>query len=270
MKSNLRSVLLNQLANRLGYFVAPRTPPEPLAALIRRFRPVETAFPLIRLGPEGDGGYLVPDDLQNLVACFSPGVGQLSGFEADCLERGIPVFLADGTVAGPSLPLPGAVFTRKNLGLSETETEMGLDRWVSESAPPEGDLMLQMDIEGDEWAVLASASDALLRRMRVIVVEFHRLDQLWHAQFFRVASSVLLRLLQYHHCVHLHPNNNRAPFVMNGLIIPHIMEFTFLRRDRAPALQHRQNFPHPLDRDNLDRPKVPLPRTWYADDGWMG
>ena len=29
---------------------------------------------LIRIGSKNDGGYLVPDDLKNINACFSPGV----------------------------------------------------------------------------------------------------------------------------------------------------------------------------------------------------
>lgn len=36
---------------------------------------------LIRLGPNGDGGYLVPDDLTGIEACFSPGVCATSEFE---------------------------------------------------------------------------------------------------------------------------------------------------------------------------------------------
>ena len=36
---------------------------------------------LIRLGNDGDGGYLVPDDLNGIEACFSPGVAGNVNFE---------------------------------------------------------------------------------------------------------------------------------------------------------------------------------------------
>ena len=42
--------------------------------LIEEIRPDTTDKPLIRLGSEADGGYLVPDDLEGIVACFSPDV----------------------------------------------------------------------------------------------------------------------------------------------------------------------------------------------------
>ena len=71
------------------------TPRNDVESLIRRLHPRMTDKGLIRLGPAGDGGYLVPDDLDGIEACFSPGVGDLVGFERDCLARGMRVFMAD-------------------------------------------------------------------------------------------------------------------------------------------------------------------------------
>ena len=55
-----------------------------------------------RLGPDGDGGYLVPDDLAGIEYTFSPGVSTESGFEAALAARGQRVFLADYSVDGPA------------------------------------------------------------------------------------------------------------------------------------------------------------------------
>ena len=44
-------------------------------------RPVTTEFELMRVGSEEDGGYLIPDDLQGVVALFSPGVAKSATFE---------------------------------------------------------------------------------------------------------------------------------------------------------------------------------------------
>jgi hypothetical protein len=51
-----------------------------LRDLLTRVRPVKTNFDLIRLGSKNDGGYLVPDDLDGIVACFSPGVSRIANF----------------------------------------------------------------------------------------------------------------------------------------------------------------------------------------------
>ena len=40
-------------------------------------------YKLIRLGGRGDGAYLIPDDLENIQACFSPGVCNSKFFEDD-------------------------------------------------------------------------------------------------------------------------------------------------------------------------------------------
>jgi hypothetical protein len=49
---------------------------------------------MIRLGREADGGYLVPDDLSGIVACFSPGVDVIAAFELDLQRRQTPRLMA--------------------------------------------------------------------------------------------------------------------------------------------------------------------------------
>jgi hypothetical protein len=47
---------------------------ERFLGLVRLMRPIESGHPLVRLGGPKDGGYLVPDDLDGIAFCFSPGV----------------------------------------------------------------------------------------------------------------------------------------------------------------------------------------------------
>jgi hypothetical protein len=141
---------------------------------------------------------------------------------------------------------------------------MTLDDWVTASLPEStSDLLLQIDVEGCEYEVFLSASDALLRRFRIIVVEFHFLDHLWNEHFFRIARPVFDKLLQTHACVHIHPNNSAGVLQKGGLAIPPVMEFTFHRRDRLGNPVPRSDFPCPLDRDNRPHATVPLPACWY-------
>lgn len=234
-------------------------------ALIQTLRPVMPPAGLVRLGPPRDGGYLVPDDLEGLVACFSPGVGQQSGFEWDCAERGMQVHLADHSVPGPAERHERFHFTRKHLGVLTTDSSMTLDDWVNHSGvDAEGDLMLQIDIEGSEYEVFLGASDALMRRFRIIVAEFHAVDQLWNAPFFNLASRAFAKILQTHGCVHLHPNNHCGATTRQGVTIPEVMEMTFLRRDRMKSPEFGESLPHPLDQGNRDHPDVVLSRHWFG------
>lgn len=250
---------------KIGLFPTKLTKPADIAGLIARLRPISTEIGLIRLGPEKDGGYLVPDDLAGIEACFSPGVSDSSDFELACAQKGMKVFLADHSVDGPATRHESFHFTKKFVGATTSDSFMTMDDWVK-SAPiaSDSDLLLQMDIEGYEYETLLSMPDDLLKRFRVIVVEFHRVHHLWSAPFFRLAAAAFGKLLQTHSCVHLHPNNCRSSIYMRGLEIPRVMEFTFFRNDRFKTHSYARNFPHPLDRDNTIKPPLVLPACWYG------
>lgn len=238
-----------------------------LGPFISRFKPVETEHPLIRLGGDGDGGYLVPDDLAGIQRCFSPGVGPTSAFEHSLLERGIPCHLADGTIDGPSFTHPLMTFERVNLGSQTAEGVVTLSEWVNRhAAPEENDLLLQMDIEGGEYPVLATTDPSVLRRFRIIVMELHQLDELTHLNggvFNRRIHRCISPLLDDFAVVHIHPNNCARVSHVAHYAVSRVMEFTLLRRDRITRSRPARVFPHPLDQPNgRDRPNRVLPACW--------
>lgn len=242
-----------------------RTDQRNLLSLLEKLTPVSFGGDLIRLGPRGDGGYLVPDMLEKIDACFSPGVNKISRFEADCADRGMKVFLADASVDAPAESHRLFHFTKKYIGVTTNDRFMTLDDWIETSSPDSAhDLMLQIDIEGFEYEVFLNASDRLMRRFKIIVAEFHRLHELWNKPFFELASRVFEKLLQTHACVHNHPNNRSKSLITGDVEIPMLTELTFLRRDCVKDPRPLSSFPHPLDCDNVaSRPTLTLPRSWY-------
>ena len=233
--------------------------------LIERLHPVVTDKKLIRIGGEGDGGYLVPDDLGDIAAAFSPGVGRAATFEAALLTRGIPCYLTDASIAAPPIADTLVHFERKFLGVVNDDATVTLDAWVKTCAPPNGDLILQMDIDGAEWLVFLNVSDEVLKRFRIIVVELHSLERLFDKTGYELMSAALVRLLRHFHVVHNHPNNVARPLKAKGITIPRLLEVTFLRQDRAHIIGYANRFPHPLDRKNVpDRSDLFLPADWYC------
>ena len=265
MKELLERVATNIFASG-GIYPAKLTDPGALRSLVRSLAPVRPGRELIRLGPDGDGGYLVPDDLDGIEACFSPGVSSVSGFEKECAERGMEVFLADKTVDGPAEAHPRFRFVKKHVGAATSGDIISLEEWVEGSLPDShSELLLQMDIEAAEYETLLAAPERLLRRFRILVIEFHWLNHLWGKQFFQLASSAFRKLLLTHTCVHIHPNNCCGSLKGGGLDIPKVAEFTFLRNDRVTGRSHATQFPHPLDRDNTaEKPPLPLPACWIG------
>jgi hypothetical protein len=245
------------------YYTAGPTSRDTLFSFISSLCPVRVERGLIRLGALADGGYLVPNDLDGIAACFSPGVAFDATFEQAVLARGIPCYLADPSVSGAPISHPLIDFTRAFLGLWNDEHTVTLDHWINTKLPQPGDLLLQMDIEGSEWPIMLNVSDDLLRRFRIIVVELHGLDHLTHKFGFRLISAAIQRLLKHFMVVHLHPNNFAPSVVAEGLEIPVVLEMTLLRRDRALPTGYAQ-FPHPLDvKNNPHGRDLALTPPWY-------
>ena len=234
-------------------------------ALIEQLKPVAIQRPLIRVGGDDDGGYLLPDDLEGITACVSPGVSTEVSFDLAMAKRGCEIFMADASVAGPPIDHPRFHFVQKFVDVFEGEQTLRLDTLCAAiGAEHSGDRLLQMDIEGAEFRVLLDASDETLKSFRIIAIEFHHLTRMF-AQFpFTMIRATFQKLLRFHHVVHIHPNNVCGPTVRGNVSIPPVMEFTFYRKDRAKLDPTRRvTLPHPLDRDNVQGiSTVPLPGCW--------
>jgi hypothetical protein len=264
-RKTLRAVGVRLVAGGLGMHAAPRTSKSSVQSLMQALRPRDAGIELIRIGPDGDGGYLVPNDLGGIAEAFSPGVSTESGFEAELAERGMRVFLADYSVDGPAVAHPRFVFDKRFVGCLTDERYVTLDDWcATKVGASDTDLLLQMDIEGAEYETLLAASPALLARFRIMIIEFHWLPELWSQPFFAIAARAFHKLLATHAVVHIHPNNCCGSVKSGGLEIPRIAEFTLLRRDRLRATGYATTFPHPLDRPNVAKQPLDLPRCWYT------
>jgi hypothetical protein len=230
--------------------------------------PVGCSRPLIRVGGDGDGAYLLPDHLAGIDACFSPGVADCIELERELAElHGITCFLCDGSVDGEGLDLvPGLHhFQRRWLGSHDNETTLSLDAWVLGSTHHDSrDLLLQMDIEGAEYSCLLAASDSVLARFRIVVIELHWLARLASARFLNSRFLPVLRKLQRHFdCVHAHANNCCGTTTLCGVEVPNVIELSFYRREfNQPPLQPPR-LPHPLDVLNVSaNPPLPLGAPW--------
>lgn len=229
-------------------------------------QPFKTNIPLIRVGSNHDGGYLIPDDLTGLGAIFSPGVAQSSDFEAFFLSRGLRCYLADNSVAGPPIQNENISFVKKHLGLWESDSEMTLEYWVRINIPETADLLLQMDIEGSEWAVLAHTPDDILKQFRIVVVEFHDIQKIFNVDGLASATKVFEKLLRFFEVVHVHPNNGGGYIRFRGKNIPRVIEVTFIRKDRVFNRELIRAFPHNLDSPNLPLlPDIPLSSSLFLN-----
>jgi hypothetical protein len=269
-ESRFKYVFVSAFLNA-GLSIAKQTNRSAVLDLISELHPVTFDTPMIRLGANGDGGYLLPDDLKGIEACFSPGVDDRVSFEQDLIARGIPCHLADASVTTSPLEITSgqsktqSSFIRKFIGVFNDAQTITIDDWINEYSPGSNDLLLQMDIEGSEWPVLLNVAEATLRRFRIIVLEAHDLERIMDKHAFLIISSVFRRLLQYFDVVHIHPNNYAGSVRCGSLVIPRALELTFCRKDRLSSSGYATTFPHPLDvKNDPNRPDVLLPHHWFG------
>lgn len=263
----IKYILIEHPFAKRKKFITKITPTDELKQLLEMLYPINCEKGLIRLGPKNDGGYLVPDDLVGIEACFSPGVSTVSGFEKDCANRNIKVFLADASVNAPAENDDLFDFIPMFIGSMNNENYLTLDRWVNSKVPDTSkELLLQMDIERAEYEVFHSLSEETISRFKIMVIEFHDLDEIFNYPFFKVISRVFKKILQTHHCVHIHPNNITNKNKLNGIETVQAMEFTFYKKECIGEIKHQSSFPHKLDSDNSPKqPTISLPKSWHKN-----
>lgn len=261
----LKDTLL-RIARERGVFIGRTTENAKVQQVISQLRPRGFTGSLKRIGPNRDGGYLVPDDLEGISACISPGVSFESGFDLDIANRNIPVFMMDASVDGPAVKHDNFNFYQTFLGPRTESNFVTIDDFYNREISPNhpGDLLLQMDIEGAEWDVVATISDALLKRFRIMVLELHDLGAVFDRFAVGRIHLALSRLSKFHEVVHLHPNNIISSVKCKNVEIPRLLEVTYYRKDRSNFYDDlNMKFPNALDYLNVPSNKpVDVPRAW--------
>ena len=250
-----------------GFVAGPLVDKQRVVDLIKTLQPWDTDLELIRLGPNKDGGYLVPNDLKNIEACFSPGVGNEIGFEKACLENNMKIYLADATVGEPDLNGTKFNFIKKNIGVISNNNNITIDDWINSSKlKKDSDLLLQMDIEGSEYEVLIETSIETLSRFRAIIIEFHGLNNLFEQFYLKVIASIFNKLGTHFSIAHCHPNNCCGEVKVENITVPRVLEITFIRNDRIKYVSEMNPFtlPHHLDEKNIKKnPDLIMPEIWW-------
>ena len=234
---------------------------------IKYMVPVGSSKPLIRIGGDSDGAYLLPDDLDGIDACFSPGTSYTTKFE-DELARDYKIksFLSDASVEEKSLNLLKEYhfFQKKWINDFNDKNTTTLSSWInSANLSKSKNLILQMDIEGAEYNTLLNTSRSCLSQFRILLIEFHQLNRLKNERFLnQIFTPIMERILSQFDCVHAHANNCKPSVKLSKFYIPPVIELTFYRKDCNQG-EKKKFIPHPLDIINVDnKPPLLLGKPW--------
>jgi hypothetical protein len=245
------AIAKNQLGDNLARIlsITDRSSVASVKELLSSFSPFELEGGLTRVGPMGDGGYLVPAQAFDIDALLSPGVAGSVDFELEYANNSINCFLIDASVDGPPKGHQRFNFQKKFLGPRTEGVFISLEDWLVQSEVSGSNLALQMDIEGAEFEVITSTPDDLWKRFKYIAIEFHDMHLIWEKNRFDLVASAMAKLNKTHFICHLHANNYGLPVIFEEVQLSTSLEITFARRSSYRILGPAP-LPHRLDSPN--------------------
>lgn len=252
-----RGILLNR--------VVPR---DEIEKFFSRFRDNYVSVEMVRIGGDGDGGYLLPNIFNSVTHCFSPGVDYTAKFEGELSSKyGIKSFMADASVSSAPFDDENFEFTQKFLGNRTNGNFVTLSDWMHDSIGSETcNMILQMDIEDGEYDVLTFETAETLGRFSTMVIEFHDLQNIFERHFLQMISSIFEKIYQNFSICHVHPNNCCGIANLNGVDVPRVIEVSFVRNDLIDSFKCDSEviLPHALDRKNVKKNKdITMPEVWW-------
>jgi hypothetical protein len=259
----LFNLLSRGLEKRLDHEIVPGTTLENHQQILQLLIPVNNNVELIRIGSSTDGGYLLPNDLSGVQMCVSPGVAESWGFELELLSKyQIKSLMIDASIETPKLH-QGLEFHKLWLGPANDKSTVSMNSIIrSQIELGNDELLLQMDIEGAEYASLMATDLELLSKFRIAVIEFHDLE-MWkiNSYFSKVVLPLFAKLTELFDIVHLHPNNGGLNFNWHGVKHPSGIEVTFHRKDRANGYSGIRDLPNKLDSvSSVNHPDIQFPK----------
>ena len=242
-------------------------------------KPKPSPYPLIRIGNGSDGSYLVPNDLNGISGCLTPGVNNYKHFEDELANTyTISSDMLDGSSDQGCLATPLIrnlqTFSKMWLDTEGTSNSISIGQWLQSKNPTDRDFILQMDIEGAEYRNILLTEETDLARFRIIILELHRVAVGFSRPrvFNHVLKPFLEKLSKDFVCVHSHPNNVTCAYrpASLGIEVPNILEITLLRRDRLKTGKkqtlNRVRLPHPFDITNVPgRLPLTLGKDWLSE-----
>ena len=218
----------------------------------------KSPYSKIRIGKDGDGGYVISNIPTQYDILISGGVSNDISFEQDFLNKfpATRCFAFDGTVT--SLPVNDSriTFINKNLGMFETDTTTNLESYFQQY----DNIFLKLDIEGHEFK-LFPVIFKYFHKIKQIVIEIHSPNDIQkHLDYYNGLHdiinedmfSLLSNINKTHTLIHIHGNNGCDKHIIDGIMIPNVFECTYIRNDFIEN-KTRNETPFPT---NLDYPNI--------------
>ena len=208
-------------------------------------------FGKIRVGSEADGGYVQLDDYKRLSLALSVGIGNNDDWDLATAKRGVPVRQFDHTTDRAPSNHSLLEFKSKKISGVKCSDTVTLSELVAEHPDrSHPNIILKIDIEGDEWDVFYHTDNESFSRIAQIICEFHNLHKLYDPQFYDTAFRVFKKLNAAFVVFHVHANNCGSIVNIGNVAIPQTLEISFANRNCYSFKDAHESFPTSIDRPN--------------------
>ena len=255
---NIREIILNSI----GLYSERVSKEEDIKKILKKLLPFKTEYQLIRLGDDGDGGYLLPNDLNGIKYCFTAGVGHTCEFEKQLLEKYNIISTMIDPIINEEVIIPNKLkFINKKISGFEENNAITINNFIDKSE----DFILKIDIEGQEYENLIAISEDKLSKARILIIEFHHLRELRSNFFNNLFNKIINKILQNFIVCHTHVNNGGKVKYLKSIKVPDIIEMTFINKRRVTnEINEYAKIPHFLDKKILkDKPDIYIDESWY-------
>ncbi len=203
----------------------------------------------VRIGGRGNGGYVMLEPGIGGTA-YSFGVSNWAPWDLEMASLGFQVFQYDGSVAQSPDPHPNIYFNQYHINGFPTPKEGAKN--IGEIFADLGhcdndDIILQIDIEGEEWPFFQYISEEHIMKFKQIIVEFH--GHILTGPYCEKYLSILEKINKTHCCVHVHGVNcfGSLGFFPGNCIYTFGFEMTYARRTDYVFKESLEFYPTPLD-----------------------
>ena len=214
-------------------------------------RPYDIDAHKLRVGNERDGGYVLAD-LSSRASILSFGVGPDVSFESEMADQGRSIFMHDHTVEAPPQSHPKFTFLKRGVcgeGSQTFELSTIREHMAAINGEHEG-FILKIDVEGWEWEVFATIENETIERFEQIVLEIHWLENLSDVIFRARYVAALKNILNQFTLFHVHANNCTELHLIDGFVVPSVLEISFVRTSLVKRRPSRTIYPSSMDKAN--------------------
>ena len=256
--------LIKYIFSLQNLFIYRSVKKEEIIAFLKLFKiKIPSNINFIRIGPDSDGGYVVPDILKEIDYCFSAGVGNNNKFEKDLYNFNIKSFGADHSIDGPPDFVKDYSFIKKNINLYNDDKNITFEKWVKDQNIPNDNLIGQIDIEGNEYKLILSTPSDIFKKFKILIFEFHYIHKINEKVIYDFYFDSLKKILMDFNICHIHINNAEKDTKIRDIKIPHLLEVTFLRKDFYNTECKEVIIPNILDKKNIpNNQDVNFDKNW--------